>query len=194
MTEQPLSARAYAAAQSMYESDHRGAPPRPEDFTHLDAAAPPAVVEPEQPSAPAPAPEPGWDVSAFAALPSETRAAVLAGTAAERGSTFLEAEAEAELLRAGDVHRYLTDPAKYVDQAGRVDRTMIRVDLEQLVRDRPELARYGNRPGQDPARPDERRRAAPGSAVGATPTSRAINDRVAEVKAIMEGGSGVRFR
>jgi len=42
----------------------------------------------------------GWDSSAFAALPAETRAAVMAGTAVERGRGFLELEAAAELVRA----------------------------------------------------------------------------------------------
>lgn len=35
-----------------------------------------------------------------AALPAETRAAVMAGTAVERGRGFLELEAAAELVRA----------------------------------------------------------------------------------------------
>jgi len=65
------------------------------------------------------------------------------------------------------VHLYLTDPARYVDGSGRVDRAAIRADLDRLTRERPELGRYGHGPGQEPARPDERRRAAPGGAVGA---------------------------
>jgi len=185
MTE-PLSTRVAAIAQLM--TDHRTPPPRPEDYAHLDPpaapAAPPPAVEPAQPAAPSSAP--GWDSSASDALPDETRAAVVAGVAVERGRSFLELEAAAELQRPADVHLHLTDPARYVDGSGRVDRTAIRTDLDRLTRERPELARYGHGPGQEPARPDERRHAAPGGAVGAGTPPDTLADRVAAARAVME--------
>lgn len=84
------------------------------------------------------------------------------------------------------MHLYLTDPARYVDGSGRVDRAAIRDDIARLVRERPELARYGNGPEQEPARPDEQRRAAPGGAVGAGAPVDTLADRVAAARAVME--------
>lgn len=52
MTE-PLSARVYASALRMYQSDNRMARPQPEDFAHLDVAQQPAPTGTSSPSAPA---------------------------------------------------------------------------------------------------------------------------------------------
>lgn len=188
--ELPLSERAFNSAAMMYESDHRGPPPEPEDFAHLDAA--PVAVVPAEP-VPVPAaepPAPGWDLAAFDALPAETRAAVQAGTARGLGRSVLEIEAEAELLRPGDVHLHITDPSKYVDAQGRVDRAAIRADIGALTRQRPELSRYGSGPGQLGARPDERRHAEQGGPVGAQrgPMS-TLADRVAAASAAMRAGT-----
>jgi hypothetical protein len=55
MTEQPLSARVYASALRMYESDNRLARPKPEDYLHLDGVPiVPASPPPAAPAAPAP--------------------------------------------------------------------------------------------------------------------------------------------
>jgi len=187
-TELPLSERAYNSAAMMHESDRRGPAPRREDFAHLDAtpaaavtSAGPAPVPPEAPSTSA-----GWDASAFDALPPETRAAVQAGTARGLGRSVLEIEAEGELLRPSDVHMHITDPSKYVDAQGRVDRAAIRADVGALTRQRPELSKYGNGSGQVGARPDERRQAEQGGPVGAqrAPAS-ALADRVAAASAAM---------
>ncbi len=192
--ELPLSERAFNSATMMYESDHRGPPPEPEDFAHLDAA--PAAVVPAEPvlvpaaEPPAEPPVPGWDLAAFDALPAETRAAVQAGTARGLGRSVLEIEAEGELLRPGDVHMHITDPSKYVDAQGRVDRAAIRADVGALTRQRPELSRYGNGPGQVGARPDGRRHAEQGGPVGAQrgPTS-TLAGRVAAASAAMRAGT-----
>lgn len=192
MNEQPLSARAYANAVRMHESDNRMARPRLEDFAHLDAA--PAAVRgethPVEP--PAPVRSPGWDMSAFDALPAEVRGGIAAGTAHGLGRGMLELEAERELVRPADVHLHLTDPGRYVDASGKVDREAIRADVQRLTVERPELSKYGHGPGQEPHRPDERRHAAPGAVVGAGPGPVSTNT-VEATRARMEAASGVRF-
>lgn len=188
MSEQPLSIRAYNSAVQMYQADHRGPPPTRQDFAHLDAAT--ATAATHEPS-PVPATEPaapGWDVAAFDALPPDTRAGVLAGTAFERGRGFLELEAERALQRPADVHLYLSDAARYVDAEGRVNRDAIRNDLRDLTRQRPELSRYGHGPGQVGARPDERRHAPQDGHVGAAGAPGVtLASRVAAVAAVMNG-------
>jgi len=186
-TDQPLSERAYASAKMMYESDHQGPPPKPEDYAHLDAA-PAAATAPVDP-APAPPEAPssaGWDVAAFDRLPAETRAAVQAGTARGLARNMLEIEAEGELVRPADVHLHITDPSKYVGSDGRVDRGAIRRDLAALVSERPELSRYGHGPGQEPYRPDERRHAEAHVGAGGGPAA-TLADRVAAASAAMRG-------
>lgn len=195
MTEQPLSARAYASAVRMHETDNRMPRPRLEDFAHLDAASAPAAPQAEPAQRTAPDLSPGWDAAAFDALPEDVRSGVMAGAAQLLGRNMLEIEAEHELLRPSDVHLHLTDTARYVEAAGRVDREAIRGDIAKLVRERPELARYGNRPGQEPARADDRRRPAPGSMVGAGPGPvTTLDDRTKATLARMQSASGVKFQ
>ncbi len=74
---------------------------------------------------------------------AKLRAGVMAGAAHTLGRAMLEAEAERELARPADVHLHLTDPAKYVNAEGQVDRDAIRRDVGRLVDQRPELSRYG---------------------------------------------------
>lgn len=189
MTES-LSARAYASAMSMWQSNtSRMAKPQPEDFAHLDGAASPASPAAAVEAVPGP---PGWDMSAFEALPPEVRAGIQAGTAHGLGRTMLELEAENELARPADVHLHLTDPAKYVDSAGRVDREAIREDLQQLTTGRPELSRYGHGPGQLGARPDERRQAPATLPIGSRPGPASGPD-VAGTLARMQSLTGVKF-
>jgi len=103
----------------------------------------------------------------------------------------LELQAEAELVRPSDVHLHLVDPSRYVDGAGRVDRAAIRTDLQQLVAEQPELSRYGHGPGQEPYRPDERRRPAPGGSVGARGPAHSTASAVGDVLEMMRtGGRG----
>lgn len=167
MTAPLLSARAYAAACLMHSSGPATQPaPKLADFLHLDVV-PVGDLAPEPPPAAEPEPDPGWATAAFDALPADVRNAVMAGTASIIGRAALELEAEQEMVRPSDVHLHLTDSARYVDQDGRVDRERMRADITTLTRDRPELSRYGNQPGQESARPDERRRAGPSSGVGA---------------------------
>lgn len=192
MSEQPLSARAYANAVRMHQSDSRMARPKIEDFTHLDT--PPAIAPDRQAvvETPPAVVAPGWDMSAFGALPADIRAGIQAGTAHGLGRGMLELEAERELVRPADVHLHLTDPGRYVDASGKVDREAIRADVQRLTVERPELSKYGHGPGQEPHRPDERRHAAPGAVVGAGPGPVSTNT-VEATRARMEAASGVRF-
>lgn len=167
MTAPLLSARVYAAARLMHSSGPLTQPaPKLSDFAHLDIGPAAVGLGPEPPPAAELEPETGWDATAFDALPADVRAGVIAGTAHNVGRAALEVEAEQEMVRPGDVHLHLTNPARYVDRDGRVDRERMRADLVLLTRDRPEMSRYGNRPGQESARPDERLRGGPGSGVG----------------------------
>lgn len=186
----PLSVRAHAAACLMYQSDHRGSPPKSEDFAHLDAVAHPGAPEPAATSQqPTPTASSGWDFAAFAALPDDTRAAVIAGVAQQTGRTVLENEAQLEMLRPSDVHLHLTDAAKYVDARGNVDRDAIRHDLRQLTHQRPELSRYGHGKGQEGTRPDTWRHGPQDGRIGAagSPAS-TLTGRVAGVSAVMNSG------
>ncbi len=171
LTDRPMSQRVHDAAVLMAD----GAPvPSVEAFAHLDVA-PAGTERPTEPAAdPAPT-EPSMDFAAFDSLPADIRTAVITATAHVVGSNALRLEAEAELCRPDDVGRYITDPARYVDADGRIDRAAMRADLQRLRTERPELARFGHGPGQEPYRPDDRRRAAPGSplGVGAAPTTSA---------------------
>jgi hypothetical protein len=188
MADQSLAARAYASAKRMHDQDPgRMRRPEPEDFAGLDAGQTTTPTEETTDE-----PEPGWDTSAFDILPAELRAPVMAGAAAHLGRSALELAAEAELLRPTDAHLHLTNPSRYVDGEGRIDRTAIRTDLDRLTRERPELSRYGNGPGQVGVRPDERRRAPEGASTGAggVPTT---DDAVATTLARMEAASGVKF-
>lgn len=187
MAGQSLSQRALASATRMWEQDRRMAKPRAEDFAGLDAIQ--TTTPTEEPTAPL---EPGWDTSAFDVLPVELRSPVMAGTARALGRAALELAAQGELLRPEDAHLHLTDPSRYVDAEGRIDRDAVRTDLDRLTRERPELGRFGPGPGQVGVRPDERRRAPEGASTGAggVPTT---DDAVATVLARMEAASGVKF-
>lgn len=186
---QPVSARAFAAAALMYESDHRGAPPKLDDFAHLDASTTAGALDPAATGDQStPRGASGWDFAAFDALPDDTRAAVIAGVAQQTGRTVLENEAQLEMLRPSDVHLHLTDPAKYVDVRGNVDRDAIRHDLRQLTHQRPELSRYGHGNGQESQRPDTRRHGPQDGRVGAAGAPGvALANRVAGVAAVMNG-------
>jgi hypothetical protein len=188
MSDQSLAARAYASAKRMYDQDpSRMRRPEPEDFAGLDAIQ--TTTPTKETTAP---PEPGWDTSAFDILPDALRQPVMAGTARALGRAALELAAQGELLRPTDAHLHLTNPSRYVDGDGRIDRAAIRTDLDRLTRERPELSRFGVGPGQVGVRPDERRRAAPGASTGAggVPTT---DDAVAVSRARMEAASGVKF-
>lgn len=191
-TPESLAARAYASALRMRDGDTRIARTTMDTYAHLDAgSASPVPATPKTPAA-QPTPAQAWDSVSFDALPAEIREAVKAGTAAQHGRNMLELEAESELARPGDVHRYLTDPAKYVRADGSVDKAAIRADLTNLTQERPELSRFGHAPGQQPFRPDDRRRTPQSTNVGSqhTPTNRTD---VATVLQRMQEAMGVRF-
>lgn len=191
LTPDSPAARAYASALRMHEGDSRIPRPTPEQYAHVTPAQPAPAPEGEANASPAPT-APTWDTASFDALPSDIREAVRAGTAALHGRNMLELEAEAELARPGDVHRYITDPARYVLSDGTVDRASIRADLAALTCERPELSRFGHAPGQQPFRPDERRRAPEESAVGARP-GKSGRTEVASTLQRMQQAMGVRF-
>lgn len=193
MPTEPLSAAVLASAQRMHADIPTMARPDPDDFAYLDRL-PATTAEDQGPEPPAPRePEPGWDASAFDALPPETRSAVMAATAHSLGRGVLQLEAERELTNPEDVHHYLTDPTSYVDDEGRVDRDSIRADVANLVRRRPQLSRYGNGAGQEPHRPDTRRRAAPDNPIGAKPEPHNPDAAVPATLARMSAATGVTF-
>ena len=97
---------------------------------------------------------------------AKLRSGVMAGAAHTLGRAMLEAEAERELARPADVHLHLTDPARYVNAEGQVDRDAIRRDVGRLVDQRPELS-LRDRPWPARSPPDNRRRAQPGGHIGA---------------------------
>lgn len=159
MTATPLSHKVHAVAMQMY--DGAGPAPTIQQFEHLDRGAAEVEAGPEVEV------EPGWDAAAFDAVPAEYRDAVVAGTAAAIGRGVLHLEAEREMLRPDDIHVHVTDPARFVNVDGRVDRDAIRLAVQRVVTDRPELGRYGTGAGQERARPDDRRRADPADHLGA---------------------------
>ena len=127
---------------------------------------------------------------------AKLRAGVMTGAAHTLGRAMLEAEAEGELARPADVHLHLTDPARYVNAEGQVDRDAIRRDVGRLVDQRPELSPYGTGPGQHGARPDNRRRAQPGGHIGAAggpPTAVQLDQHVKSSRDQMQRLTGVTF-
>lgn len=108
------------------------------------------------------------DPHAVAAATAEQRAAILALPDLARGYQRIRRAQRAAYGATGQHAPGWTDLSVDHDWStdGRVDREAMRADIERVVRERPELGRYGNGPGQV-ARPDGRRRTAEGTGVGA---------------------------
>lgn len=149
MTES-LADRTYAAARRMAEQAGLPAPSR-DDYKHHEAAPQTPAPEgqpPPQGTSPADPPAPGttnadtpWDASAFANLPPDVRAQAELAAAGTLGRLALATAAERLMARPEDVHLHITDPTKYVDKDGRVDRDAVARDVSALVDSRPELGR-----------------------------------------------------
>ena len=126
---------------------------------------------------------------------AKLRAGVMAGAAHTLGRAMLEAEAERELARPADVHLHLTDPARYVNAEGQVDRDAIRRDVGRLVDQRPELSRYGpalparSPPRQLPARTARRPHRGGGRSTDGSP----LDQHVKSSRDQMQRLTGVTF-
>lgn len=145
-----MDSETFTIMQRMHESAGLR-PPDPARYTITESTSAPveAAASGEQQAAGTAQQQTGWDLSAFAALPDDQRAGVMAGAAVALGRQVLELAAEKVLNVPSDVHHHLTNPEQYVDANGIVDTEAITTALNELALRRADLAKPGvgrNRP------------------------------------------------